>query len=507
MRIHVLAGAAGRATSVDFTHIEGRGLDAFLTDLRSVATYSQESGRLASASIRTLLNTMSSSFTPWLLKLQSKTGVDYRFSSIDAELFESYVMHVREKYKPTTAANRASHVLIAMRVASEMNLCKSPHEYGIHRWIRAIGGTHEPTRPYSQAELAQIIEVLKKYLSLVREDSRSVPQHVALSVYYLMLALRTGFNATPLLGLSREALIEHPLRPGYGLLIAYKDRAKREVSSSSPWISSVDQTSVCDSHAAQLYEELLSYTSELASRYVDGKSLAFLRKPLRRTEGTDPIPLTRGDLNAAIHGWIGRRHTFIGDDGVAFWPTAKRLRATLAARAFDLADGDPLVVAQVLGNTPRTTANHYLNAPSESIVGFHDAMNSLRSRLDSCDESFVRTPVSGCSDPLGGRYAPRDGVNYCERWTQCFKCPNQVITGDPEDLWRLYSFYWTLQRKRALIRRLPSWALVKFSIRAMETVVLEKYGDTARRALSRARDEPHPFWVQADAEGWLHASL
>jgi hypothetical protein len=115
-----------------------------------------------------------------------------------------------------------------------------------------------------------------------------------------------------------------------------------------------------------------------------------------------------------------------------------------------------------------------------------------------------RTPNGGCTDPLNGKYAPKDGVTYCERWLHCFKCPHQCITGEEDDLWRLYSFYWALQRNGQRIRRLPIGGLFRFVIKAMETIVMDRFGERARIAMARARQQPHPFWALAIEGSWLH---
>lgn len=503
MRILVPGDQACRPTAIDFSAQMGKGVDKFICDLAEICAYGHRSGRVTSPTLKTVLRAMRASFIPWLIERQPVKRKAWSLLAIDRDLLEAYAVHLPIKYSPPTAYNMYAHLLIIMRLGHELNLCISPHETGMQRRMSYCRDGANSTKPYSKYELSQISIVLHRYLVEIRKDPNAVPQQVALAVYFSLMALRTGFNASSLLLLTRDALREHPLRPGYSVLVSYKTRARREVQSVSKWLDSVDKTTICDSSVETLYRELLDYTHDLTQGLSEGDGRAFVRGPLRRTEGTRPIPLTMNDVSGAIRGWLSRRHLFIDEQGQRFWPSSRRFRATLASRAFELAGGDPLVVAKILGNAGPTAATHYVAAPKEAVVEFHQAMGELRQRLEGAIASFSPTPVSGCSDPLGGRYAPKNGVTYCERWTNCFKCPNQVITGEDNELWRLYSFYWALQNKSHFLRRTPAWSMVRFAIKAMETAVIERFGQSARSAMDRARHNPHPFWAKAKIEGWL----
>jgi hypothetical protein len=479
-----------------------KGVNKAIRDLEEICAFGHRSGRVTASTLKTVLRAMRGSFLPWLTERHSAKRKIWSLSSIDRDLLEAYAENLANKHSPASAYNLYSHLLIIMRLGHELNLCASPYEMGMQRRMSYCRNGTKSTKPYSKYELSQISIVLHKYLIQIRSDPNVVPQQVALAVYFSLMALRTGFNASSLLLLSRDALREHPLRPGYSLLVSYKTRARKEVQFVSKWLDSVDKTAICDSSVESLYRELLDYTHELTQGCSDGGGRAFVRGPLRRTEGTSPIPLTLDDVSGAIRGWLGRRHVFTDEQGQRFWPSPRRFRATLASRAFELAGGDPLVVAKILGNAGPTVAAHYVAAPKEAVVEFHRAMVELRQRLEGAVASFSPTPVSGCSDPLEGRYAPKNGVTYCERWTSCFKCPNQVITGEANELWRLYSFYWALQSKSQFLRRTPAWPLVRFAIKAMQTAVVERFGERASIAMERARRNPHPFWAKAKIEGW-----
>src|SRR5690606_24907497 len=160
---------------------------------------------------------------------------------------------------------------------------------------------------------------------------------------------------------------------------------------------------------------------------------------------------------------LSRRYAIQGDDGKLLHISTRRIRATLAARIYDLSGGDPFVVARVLGNLPRTTALHYLEPEFGAPAQFAKAVQAFSERLIEAERKTAEaTPVGGCSTPLHGRFAPKDGVTYCQRWLHCFQCPNQCITGDESALWRLYSFYWLLQEKSQALRRLRISGQVRF---------------------------------------------
>ncbi|MCQ7044096.1 hypothetical protein MRO49_25355, partial [Escherichia coli] len=54
------------------------------------------------------------------------------------------------------------------------------------------------------------------------------------------------------------------------------------------------------------------------------------------------------------------RYNIASDTGDKLTISTRRIRATVAARIYDLSGGDPFVVAKVLGNLPRTTSISYL---------------------------------------------------------------------------------------------------------------------------------------------------
>jgi hypothetical protein len=144
-----------------------------------------------------------------------------------------------------------------------------------------------------------------------------------------------------------------------------------------------------------------------------------------------------------------------------------------------------------------TAAIHYLSAPPDAATEFAAALHTYENRLrNGTPASAEKTPLGKCSDTKKGRYAPNDGVTHCQRWLHCFKCPNHCVSGDDDDLWRLYSFYWLLQRNAEKLRHMPISGMTRFAIRVMDEVIPSIFGPKAISARDRARHNPHPFWVR-----------
>ena len=228
------------------------------------------------------------------------------------------------------------------------------------------------------------------------------------------------------------------------------------------------------------------------------RNLLFVRPPLAGSKSKTgrPVPLTVGDFVNAV-AKMNNRYDIVSDEGDRLRISTRRIRATVAARIYDLSGGDPFVVAKVLGNLPRTTAISYLEPEVGAPAAFLKAVKAFAARLkQGATQAHQPTAVGGCSDQLYGRFAPKNGVTYCQRWLLCFQCPNQCVTGEEEALWRLYSFYWLLQARRKALMRLPIAGQVRFAIHVIEVIVTKRFGTKAARAKERARKTPHPMWAE-----------
>lgn len=102
------------------------------------------------------------------------------------------------------------------------------------------------------------------------------------------------------------------------------------------------------------------------------------------------------------------------------------------------------------------------------------------------------TPVSKCN--LIPTETDKDGNDvYCTKFLKCVRCRHMVVT--PEDLYRLFSFYWLLVSEREQVGA-KRWKKYFFHIiRIIDNDIAPLFDeDYVREVKERARMEPHPAW-------------
>ncbi len=506
--VHIPDASMARARAIDLSPFLGRGCDAIVSGISRAATYALKSEQWSPTTANTVLSTVRSTFIPWLSVAATALGRPLLFSDLDLKLLENYVADLKQAKNFTTAAQSFDQIIALLHVTASLGLSRPVAEIRPQNPFPNRAASQVPNKAFTKRERRRLLVAYTDDLSAIRLGAlEEFSLCDAVVVYYVLIAFRTGFNSAPLLEIGRDALKDHPLRPGYKILVSFKLRGMREVSVSTKWSEEVEEFRVCGNEVATLYTEVLELTDQLHSE-IPEVDRAFVRPPVglhpKERVGRLPVALTARDVTNAIHKRISPRHNLAGDDGKPLRASGRRMRATLAERAFELSDGDPFVVAKILNNTPKVTNLHYLSPPPDSETNFLEAMNQLVTKLSAPPPNEVfKTPSGSCTDPLNGRYAPKDGVTYCERWLHCFKCPHQCITGDSDELWRLYSFYWMLQRNAQRVRGMPFSGLFRFVVRALETTILDLFGTKARKAMKRARADPHPLWARSRDQDWL----
>ena len=237
------------------------------------------------------------------------------------------------------------------------------------------------------------------------------------------------------------------------------------------------------------------------------------------------LTLSEETLNTGIRRFVSR-HGLLGDDGKLLTPTPTRLRKTMEAKLWKLSDGDLIAVAAAIGHTPDVADQHYLSLTDDMRV---DAARFVGLALPevlrgnvavqsimpvSIRKTVQNTPVGKCASSLGGKRAPKNGVDHCDRFTECLTCPTYVVVGSVKDLHRLFSFQMFLQseieymvapdlapwrnHKRELMALIDRFTAAKFTRSIVE------------EAKSLAITKPHPFWAArmrsvTHANGGFHA--
>jgi len=424
---------------------------------------------------------------------------------IDKSLLESFAADLKLANSYSTASSKFTNVIMLIESMSRLGYLAPFSTIRPRAQFPSVNAAQVATRPYSKRERDALIRALASDFRNIRDELHQdiAPGSTdALAVGLLLLALPTGLNLTPLLELGMDALRPHPLHVNEWMLVAYKRRSNTEQVARIKWSDEISAMRSLDLHLVVVYQQIVTWTQarrlEVDEQY---RHLVFIRPSIKRKSSASgkPVPMTEVDFLAVL-GKLNQRYAITADDGRRLTISTRRIRATLAARIYDLSGGDPFVVARVLGNLPRTTALHYLEPEFGAPAKFARAVQEFAANLQqSPSPESEPTPVGGCSDPLRGRFAPKDGITYCQRWLHCFQCPNQCITGDENGLWRLYSFYWLLHEKSQALKRLQISGQVRFALHVIDTVVMERFGASAQKAKDAARVRPHPIWAGVKA--------
>lgn len=417
-----------RETSVDFSTYAGSCLQeiagAAVNTLRSELAESDRS----TATLHALGTVLRGEFLPWLVTASAVLGRELTLQDIDRRLLESFAADLRLANGYSTADVKFTNTTMLIDSMSRLGHLSLFEEIRPAVQFPGASAAAKPTVPYSKRERDELLRALAGDFRDLRDgSSRHVdPGSVdSLVIGLLLLALPTGFNLTPLLELGRDALRPHPLRKNEWLLVAFKLRGNTEVVARIKWSDAIAEMRSLDLHLVPVYQQICRWTESNAEKVSKAhRHLVFIRPPVTKGKGASdrPVPLTAADFSGAVRK-LNARYAITGDDGGPLEISTRRIRTTLAARIYDLSGGDPFVVARVLGNLPRTTSMYYLEPEFKAPSKFAKAVQEFAERLQNGEMVQAEaTPVGGCSNPLHGRFAPKDGVTYCQRWLHCFQC-------------------------------------------------------------------------------------
>lgn len=360
--------------------------------------------------------------------------------------------------------------------------------------------------PLSTSERARLATALRDDIIAIHKRQFDGPASAALVVYLLTLAVRTGANTTPLLEMKRNCLKPHPFMPNMMLLETFKRRGNATQLKSLRFSKEEDRLLPIAMDGVALVRKALAMTQPLAdSARDDLKHFVWLY--IRTGIGDKPRDVTRLSGSALCLGIqaLINRHQLKADDGAPLRINASRLRKTMEDRLWQLSDGDLIVTAALMGHTPQVADNHYLactRSMREDATFVGEALPDIYRNGEHDDNNgkvipiapIVATRVGGCKDPYYGDKAPRDGTP-CDDFFACFSCRSYAIVGAPDDLHRLFSFYWFLEREKDHARSSDWRAQFHHTMRLIDTFTVDKFDSTlVQAAKERARVDPHIFW-------------
>jgi len=373
--------------------------------------------------------------------------------------------------------------------------------------------------PLSTGERIRLAEAIRDDLIAIHKERFDGTASEALVVHLLALAYRTGANTTPLLEMTRDCLKPHPFMPNMMLLELFKRRGNTTHLKSLRFSRDEERPVQIPMDGVALLRKALAMTEPLADATPD--KLQEYVWPYVVERGAVAGKLTRLSNNGLYRGTqsLINRHRLKGDDGEPLRVSTSRLRKTMEMRLWHLSGGDIIATAALMGQAPQVADNHYLactNEMRENATFVGEALPDIYRNGEQGDANgkvipifqVDRTPVGRCKDAYNGDKAPKDGTP-CDDFFACFGCRSYAIVGSPEDLHRLFSFYWFLNREKENARSNDWREQFHNTMRLIDAFTLDKFDNAmVLAAKERARIDPHIFWksylIEPQATGTDH---
>lgn len=373
--------------------------------------------------------------------------------------------------------------------------------------VNPFPGSNSRTKghaPLSSAERVRLATALRDDLIAIHKGQFDGADSHALVVHLLAVAIRCGANPTPLLEAKRDCLQDHPFMPSMKRLILFKRRGNATKVITLRYSKHSDDSVSVAMDGVALVKKAHAYSEPLlADAQPEHRNRLWLYRVMPRATraAAKVIPLTEGTLARGITALIAR-HDLRGDDGEPLRLNLSRLRKTVEMRLFDLSGGDLIATAALMGQDPKVADRHYLACTQrmrENATFVGEALPDIyRNGGDERKGIPVlpdKTPAGRCKDPYQGDKAPKDGTP-CDDFFSCFACTSYAITGSPDDLHRLFSFYFFLEREMRHAKTEDWRTEFRHTMLLIERFTADKFdAEVVAAARARAGTDPIRFWA------------
>lgn len=397
-------------------------------------------------------------FLEYLAVHSAAVGRDLTLEDIDRDVIDSYVAFLStETASPTTRKNRYSATKSVLTAMCERGLI-----------VEVRGGDEAtfPRNPFPRSHLGErgekplALSERKAFATAVKAavmpifDDSVEPTSEVLAYAYLIIALHTGGNVTPLLEMSPDCLRPHP-KADTSFLVLFKRRGQATkgivINDEGGDDRVIDSLPTLRPTIAKLVRRVIELSSRLRDEAPDHyKSRVWLFRVRRTTQHSrsgDVTALTPSTLAIAIK-MLVKQYGLKDADGRPMRLNVSRLRKTFVNRVFDLLGGDVVATAAAAGSTVDVTSVSYLRPGEDAKSNWRFLGIALTNELlTKTLGATEKTPVGKCSDVRQGQFAPKKPGAICMNFLNCVRCKNYVVTG--EDLYRLFSFYWRVLAERA----------------------------------------------------------
>ena len=501
---------AAESRRVDFTQHLGKGYDAWVWGSLDALHSKLNSGSVAT---RTLLSWAGSGLPRWFEFLAGNHDLAGP-ADLTPKKFHQFIEWLNRRYPFSNSKHSVyGQVKPILAWMCENGLVPFPPESMFPVKSFSSRRAHlQPAKALTQSETARLAQALKKDLIALHQGNFDGPDSEALTVSLLVIALRTGINATPLLEASRTCLSPNPLMPNMMVMRTLKRRGRGSQMLAMRESEAGASTSVIPMDGVAVLKGVIDRTEHLvADAPPDLKERLWIyRSKSHRSKGKLSV-LTQSRLNFCAAAFA-RRHHLLGDDGKVMKPTVQSLRKTMEAKLWGLSGGDLIAVASAIGHTPEVADYHYLRltddmkADAARFIGLAlpevlrgNDQDSKITMPVSIRNTIQNTPVGRCANALHGKFAPKNGRDSCDRFTECMTCPTYVVVGSVKDLHRLFSFQ---EFMRVEIDYIAGPEMTEWREHRRRLVELIDHFTAAKfpaSILSEAKDmaakNPHPFWA------------
>lgn len=369
-------------------------------------------------------------------------------------------------------------------------------------------GSHKGNKgekPLTKVERASVAIALKTAVMPIF-DSSIEPTCDVLAYAYLIIALHTGANTTPLLEMTPDCLRPHP-KSGMSFLTLFKRRGHSTrgivVQDGSTDGRVVDSLPAVRPTVAKLVRRVIELSASLRDKspahFRNRVWLYRVRTTTHLVRAGEISALTPCTLAIAIRRLVNI-YNLVNSDGKPLRLNVGRLRKTFINRIYEILDGDVAATATASGSSIAVTDINYLRPGEDAKKNWRFLGIVLTHELTTDTlGSTKRTPIGGCTDVKDGQYAPKNGKEVCMNFLNCVRCKNYVVTAD--DLYRLFSFYWRIYEERARMDVRQWRKSLSHIVRVIDRDIIN-FGISKKlfsikavnEAKSLAKANPHPFW-------------
>ncbi|PQQ28756.1 hypothetical protein C6H64_13870 [Photorhabdus luminescens] len=415
----------------------------------------------------------------------------------------------------------------------------------------------EPTRGYSDADLKQLLSLLRSIFKQLYQQFIIDPElHIQASsnaqtmvfswkgkdypvaggaskIFYaatFLLSYYTWSNSTILYSLRRPQTKTNAISSNWYQMPAFKRRAFKTIT-----VELGDHNKLeIPKYVTQFFDQLMT-ASKLVDPRPDGLLLPAYSYRKRKIQMMSGCLLN--DFKAK---WLARYFPMTDERGEILWPVPRRFRAT--GSHLTLALKGTLEAAILLDNTPQTVAHAYssgnphendlMNRDTsqtlEQIVRDRQSVESAKQKVREAQkvevlayEAYIRRaspPIrsahgSYCKEPMGAmaeKFTSRARAHglitesenlACADLLKCWSCGHQVLVESVADLWCVLSFRECIEESACLhidnahYQKNFGEALAKIDLRLKQ--LSPKIVQQARRKL--ADEGRHRLWMDIDS--------